>query len=179
MTPSELTVDTTPTAVQPFHINVPQSALDDLRRRLAATRWPEKETVADQSQGVQLATMKEMVRYWQSDYDWRKAEAKLNALPQFVTTIDGLDIHFIHVRSKHEHALPVVITHGWPGSIIEELKLIDPLTNPTAHGGRAEDAFDVVIPSLPGAFSSCSSFCRNASLSLANDISNLVASSFS
>ena len=150
MTPSELAVDTTPTAIQPFHINVPQSALDDLRRRLAATRWPEKETVADQSQGVQLATMKEMVRYWQSDYDWRKAEAKLNALPQFVTTIDGLDIHFIHVRSKHEHALPVVITHGWPGSIIEELKLIDPLTNPTAHGGRAEDAFDVVIPSLPG-----------------------------
>ena len=150
MTPAELAIDTTPTAIRPFHINIPQSALDDLRRRLAATRWPEKETVADQSQGVQLATMKEMVRYWQSDYDWRKAEAKLNALPQFVTTIDGLDIHFIHVRSKHEHALPVVITHGWPGSIIEELKLIDPLTNPTAHGGRAEDAFDVVIPSLPG-----------------------------
>jgi pimeloyl-ACP methyl ester carboxylesterase len=149
MTTSKTALDTA-LAVRPFKVNVPQSALDDLRRRLAATRWPDKETVADQSQGVQLETMKEIVRYWQNDYNWRTAEAKLNALPQFVTTIDGLEIHFIHVRSKHEHALPVIVTHGWPGSIIEELKLIDPLTNPTAYGGRAEDAFDVVIPSLPG-----------------------------
>ena len=131
-------------------VNVPEETLVDLRRRLAATRWPDNETVADQSQGVQSATMKELVRYWQTDYDWRKAEAKLNALPQFMTTIDGLDIHFIHVRSKHQNALPVIITHGWPGSIIEQLKIIEPLTNPTAHGGSASDAFDVVIPSMPG-----------------------------
>jgi pimeloyl-ACP methyl ester carboxylesterase len=137
-------------SIRPFHINVPEEALEDLHRRLAATRWPEKETVSDRSQGVQLATMKELVRYWQTDYDWRKCEARLNALPQFVTTIDGLDIHFIHVRSKHANALPVIITHGWPGSIIEELKIIGPLTDPTAYGGKAEDAFDVVIPSLPG-----------------------------
>ena len=136
--------------IRPFHINIPEKALVDLHRRLAATRWPERETVTDESQGVQLATMKELVRYWQTGYNWRKVEAKLNALPQFVTTIDGLDIYFIHVRSKHKNALPLIITHGWPGSVIEQLKIIDPLTNPTAHGGRAEDAFDVVIPSLPG-----------------------------
>jgi pimeloyl-ACP methyl ester carboxylesterase len=137
-------------SVRPFLIKIPEEALVDLHRRLASTRWPDKETVADPSQGVQLATMKELVRYWQTDYDWRKVEAKLNALPQFVTTIDGLDIHFIHVRSKKPNALPIIITHGWPGSIIEQLKIIDPLTNPTAHGGNAGDAFDVVIPSLPG-----------------------------
>ena len=144
------TADRNDVAIRPFNVHVPEETLVDLRRRLAATRWPDNETVADQSQGVQLATMKELVRYWRTDYDWRKAEAKLNALPQFVTTIDGLDIHFIHVRSKHENALPLIITHGWPGSIIEELKIIDPLVNPTTHGGRAEDAFDVVIPSMPG-----------------------------
>src|ERR1700719_1516286 len=129
---------------------VPQAALDDLRRRIAATRWPEKETVSDDSQGVQLATMQKLASYWAKDYDWRKCEAKLKALPHFVTNIDGLDIHFIHVRSKNPNALPIIITHGWPVSIIEQLKIIDPLTNPTAHGGKAEDAFDVVIPSLPG-----------------------------
>ena len=138
------------TSIRPFRVHVPQEALTDLRRRLAATRWPESETVSDRSQGVQLATMKELVRYWQKNYDWRKVEARLNALPQFVTTIDGLDIHFIHVRSKQANALPVIITHGWPGSIIEQLKIIGPLTDPTAYGGKAEDAFDVVIPSLPG-----------------------------
>ncbi len=122
----------------------------DLRRRLASTRWPDQELVADQSQGVQLATMKELVRYWQTDYDWRKVEARLDALPQFVTTIDGVDIHFIHVRSKQPNALPVIVTHGWPGSIIEQLKIIGPLTDPTAYGGTVADAFDVVIPSLPG-----------------------------
>ncbi len=137
-------------AIRPFHVSVPEEALVDLRQRLAATRWPDKETVNDQSQGVQLETMKALVRYWQTEYDWRKAEAKLNAWPQFITTIDGLDIHFIHVRSKHEHALPIIVTHGWPGSIIEQLKIIDLLTNPTAHGGNASDAFDVVIPSMPG-----------------------------
>jgi pimeloyl-ACP methyl ester carboxylesterase len=137
-------------AIRPFHINVPDAEITDLRRRLAATRWPDRETVDDRSQGVQRATMQKLVHSWRTDYDWRKVEAKLNALPQFVTNIDGIDIHFIHVRSKHEHALPVVITHGWPGSIIEQLKIIDPLTNPTAHGGSASDAFDVVIPSLPG-----------------------------
>jgi pimeloyl-ACP methyl ester carboxylesterase len=131
-------------------VNIPDEALDDLRRRITATRWPEKETVADPSQGVQLATMKELARYWAADYDWRKAETKLNALPNFITEIDGLDIHFIHVRSRHENALPLIVTHGWPGSIIEQLKIIDPLTNPTGHGGSAADAFDVVIPSLPG-----------------------------
>jgi pimeloyl-ACP methyl ester carboxylesterase len=138
------------TAIRPFTFQAPQAALDELRRRIAATRWPEKETVADSSQGVPLATMEDLARYWASDYDWRKAEAKLNALPQFVTKIDGLDIHIIHVRSKHPNALPLVITHGWPGSILEQIKLIGPLTDPTAHGGKAEDAFDVVIPSMPG-----------------------------
>jgi hypothetical protein len=137
-------------SMRPFHINVPDEALVDLRRRIAATRWPDKETVADQSQGVQLATMRELARYWATDYDWRKCEATLNALPQFITEIDGLDIHFIHVRSKHPNALPLIVTHGWPGSIIEQLKIIDPLTNPTAHGASASDAFDLVIPSMPG-----------------------------
>ena len=137
-------------SIRPFHINFPPEALADLKRRLAMTQWPERETVADRSQGVQLATMKALVGYWQSSYDWRKVEARLNALPQFVTRIDGLDIHFIHVRSKHPNALPVIITHGWPGSIVEELKIIGPLTDPTAHGGNAQDAFVVVIPSLPG-----------------------------
>jgi len=139
------------TAIRPFKIPVvSQTALDDLRRRIAATRWPEKETVADDSQGVQLATMKALAAYWGKNYDWRKCEAKLKTLPHFVTKIDGLDIHFIHVRSKNPNALPMIVTHGWPGSIIEQLKIIDPLTNPTAHGGKAEDSFDVVIPSLPG-----------------------------
>ena len=137
-------------AIRAFRIKVPQEALDDLRRRIAATQWPEKETVADQSQGMPLATMRELARYWATTYDWRKAEARLNALPQFITTIDGLDIHFIHVRSKNPNALPLIVTHGWPGSIIEQLKIIGPLTDPAAFGGKAEDAFDVVIPSMPG-----------------------------
>jgi pimeloyl-ACP methyl ester carboxylesterase len=136
--------------IRPFRIQVSDSALADLRRRIIGTRWPDKETVSDQSQGVQLATMQKLARYWATEYDWRKVEAKLNALPQFVTSIDGIDIHFIHVRSKHTNALPIIVTHGWPGSIIEQLKIIEPLTNPTAHGGTAADAFDVVIPSLPG-----------------------------
>jgi pimeloyl-ACP methyl ester carboxylesterase len=136
--------------VRPFHIDVPEEELVDLRRRIAATQWPEKETVADQSQGVPLAMTQELARYWATDYDWRKAEAKLNALPQFMTEIDGLDIHFIHVRSEHENALPLIVNHGWPGSVVEQLKIIDPLANPTAHGASAEDAFHVVIPSMPG-----------------------------
>jgi pimeloyl-ACP methyl ester carboxylesterase len=138
------------TAIRPFHFRVAEAELTELRRRISATRWPELETVDDDSQGVPLATLRELVRYWQTDYDWRKVEARLNALPQFITEIDGLDIHFIHVRSKHEHALPLIVTHGWPGSVIEQLKIIDPLTNPTAHGGSASDAFDLVIPSMPG-----------------------------
>jgi pimeloyl-ACP methyl ester carboxylesterase len=142
-------METHPT-VRPFRIDVPEEDLVDLRRRIADTQWPERETVADQSQGVQLATMQELARYWATDYDWRKVEAKLHTLPQFITEIDGLDIHFIHVRSKHEDALPLIVNHGWPGSIIEQLKIIAPLTDPTAHGGSAEDAFDVVIPSMPG-----------------------------
>ena len=137
-------------SIRPFKVQVPQAALDDLRRRIAATRWPDKETVADRSQGTQLAKLQELVRYWGTDYDWRKVEARLNAMPQFVTTIDGLDIHFIHVRSRHADALPVIVTHGWPGSVIEQLKIIAPLTDPTAHGGSAPDAFHVVIPSMPG-----------------------------
>jgi pimeloyl-ACP methyl ester carboxylesterase len=136
--------------VRPFRIDVPEEDLVDLRRRIAATQWPEKETVADESQGVPLATIQELARYWATDYDWRTCEAKLNALPQFMTEIDGLDIHFIHVRAEHEDALPLIVTHGWPGSIIEQLKILGPLTDPTAHGGSAEDAFDVVIPSMPG-----------------------------
>jgi Epoxide hydrolase N terminus len=138
------------TAIRPFRINVPEAELAELRRRVLATRWPDKETVADQSQGIQLAKLQELVRYWGTAYDWRKVEAQLNSLPQFMTTIDGVDIHFIHVRSRHHNALPVIITHGWPGSIIEQLKVIGPLTDPTAHGSSAEDAFDVVIPSMPG-----------------------------
>lgn len=133
-----------------FHVNVPQKEIDDLRKRILATRWPDKETVADASQGVQLATPRALVSYWGNGYDWRKCEKKLNSYPQFITNIDGLDIHCIHVRSKNPNALPMIVTHGWPGSIIEQLKIIDPLTNPTAHGGKAEDSFDVVIPSLPG-----------------------------
>src|SRR5690348_51007 len=137
-------------ALRPFHVNVPEAELTELRRRILATRWPERETVTDATQGVQLATVQALARYWATEYDWRKIEAKLNALPNFITEIDGLDIHFIHVRSKHENALPIIVTHGWPGSIIEQLKLIDPLANPTAHGASASDAFHVVIPSMPG-----------------------------
>jgi pimeloyl-ACP methyl ester carboxylesterase len=136
--------------IHPFHVDIPDEALDDLRRRIVATSWPEKETVADQSQGVPLAVIQRLTRYWMTDYDWRKCEAKLKALPQFTTAIDGVDIHFIHVRSEHDHALPLIVNHGWPGSIIEQLKIIDPLVNPTAHGGSASDAFHVVIPSMPG-----------------------------
>jgi pimeloyl-ACP methyl ester carboxylesterase len=138
------------TAVRPFSVNVPEEELVELRRRIRETRWPERETVSDDSQGVQLATMQKLARYWETDYDWRKVEARLNALPQFITEIDGLDIHFIHVRSKHEDALPLIVTHGWPGSVIEQLKIVEPLTDPTAHGGSASDAFHVVIPSMPG-----------------------------
>jgi len=137
-------------AIRPYHVYVPEQALTELRARVRATRWPEKETVSDRSQGNQLATMQEIVRYWGSEYDWRKVEARLNSFQNFVTTIDGVDIHFIHVRSRHLHALPVIITHGWPGSIIEQLKIIGPLTDPVAQGGSVQDAFDVVIPSMPG-----------------------------
>jgi pimeloyl-ACP methyl ester carboxylesterase len=144
------TITADATAIRPFRIEVPEDKLADLRRRLATTQWPSNELVADQSQGVQSATLRALARYWATDYDWRKAEAKLNALPQFVTEIDGVDIHFIHVRSPHENALPLIITHGWPGSVIEMLEIIGPLTDPTAHGGQAEDAFHLVIPSMPG-----------------------------
>jgi pimeloyl-ACP methyl ester carboxylesterase len=137
-------------AIHPFHAHHSEAELNELRKRIQATKWPERETVADASQGVQLATTQALARYWATEYDWRKIEAKLSALPQFMTEIDGLDIHFIHVRSKHKSALPLIVTHGWPGSIIEQMKIIDPLTNPTAHGGNASDAFDVVIPSMPG-----------------------------
>jgi pimeloyl-ACP methyl ester carboxylesterase len=137
-------------AIRPFHVDVPEAELTELRRRVKATNWPERETVTDASQGVQFATMQKLAHYWATDYDWRKCEAKLNALPQFMTAIDGLDIHFIHVRSKHDDALPLIVTHGWPGSVIEQLKIVDPLTNPTAHGASAADAFDLVIPSMPG-----------------------------
>jgi pimeloyl-ACP methyl ester carboxylesterase len=138
------------TEIHPFSVEVPEEDLVDLRRRIAATRWPERETVADETQGVQLATMQELVRYWGTEYDFRRVETRLNAVPQFTTEIDGLDIHFIHVRSQHKDALPLIVNHGWPGSVIEQLKIIDPLTNPTAHGASAADAFDVVIPSMPG-----------------------------
>jgi len=138
------------TAIRSFHVNVPEAELTELRRRINATRWPERETVTDASQGVQLATIQALARYWASTYDWRACEARLNAVPQFITEIDGLDIHFIHVRSKHDNALPLIVTHGWPGSIIEQMKIIDPLTNPTAHGASASDAFHLVIPSMPG-----------------------------
>src|ERR671920_1709812 len=136
--------------IRPFHVSVPEAELEDLRARIAATRWPEKETVEDASQGVPLATTQKVARYWHDEYDWRKCEARLNAYPQFVTEIDGLDIHFVHVRSKHEDALPLVVCHGWPGSFIEQMKIIDLLTDPTAHGGSASDAFHVVIPNMPG-----------------------------
>ncbi len=137
-------------AIRPFHVNVPEAELTELRRRIKATKWPERETVNDQTQGVQLATMQKLARYWETEYDWRKCEARLNAYPQFITEIDGLDIHFIHVSSKHEDALPLIVTHGWPGSVVEQLKIIGPLTDPTAHGGKASDAFHVVVPSMPG-----------------------------
>jgi pimeloyl-ACP methyl ester carboxylesterase len=150
LAPAHFAVAADDNTIRPFKVNVPEEQIVDLRRRIAATRWPDRETVADQSQGAQLAKFQELVRYWGTDYDWRKIETKLNALPQFTTNIDGLDIHFIHVRSRYPNALPVIVTHGWPGSIIEQLKIIGPLTNPTAHGGGAEDAFDVVIPSVPG-----------------------------
>jgi Epoxide hydrolase N terminus len=145
MATTERTID-----IRPFEVEISEEVLADLRRRIAATQWPEKETVADSSQGVPLAPMQELARYWATDYDWRKVEAQLQALPQFKTEIDGLDIHFIHVKSSHEDALPLIVNHGWPGSIIEQLKIIGPLTDPTAHGGSAADAFDVVIPSMPG-----------------------------
>jgi pimeloyl-ACP methyl ester carboxylesterase len=144
----EQSVDTD--AIRPFHVNVPEEELTELRRRINETRWPERETVTDQSQGVPLATIQKLARYWGNLYDWRKVEARLKAVPHFITEIDGLDIHFIHVRSKHENALPLIVTHGWPGSIIEQLKIIEPLTNPTAHGASASDAFHLVIPSIPG-----------------------------
>jgi pimeloyl-ACP methyl ester carboxylesterase len=137
-------------SIRPFRVNVPEEDLADLRRRILATRWPERETVPDPSQGVQLATMEKLAHYWATEYDWRRCEAKLNALPNYITEIDGLDIHFIHVRSRHENALPIIVTHGWPGSVVEQLKIVGPLTDPTAFGGTAEDAFDVVIPSMPG-----------------------------
>ncbi|MFZ1430381.1 MAG: epoxide hydrolase family protein [Geminicoccaceae bacterium] len=148
--PGELAAASAGDAVRPFQFSAPDEQLVDLRERIVATRWPERETVTDQSQGVQLATIQELARYWAVDHDWRRCEARLNALPQFTTEIDGVDIHFIHVRSKHENALPLIVTHGWPGSIIEQLKIIEPLTNPTAHGGSVSDAFDLVIPSMPG-----------------------------
>jgi len=136
--------------IRPFRINIPEKVLVDLRQRIATTRWPSKELIADPSQGVQLATIQALMRYWATNHDWRKTEAKLNALPQFTTEIDGLAVHFIHVKSRHADALPLIITHGWPGSVIELLGTIGPLTDPTAHGGRAEDAFDLVLPSIPG-----------------------------
>jgi hypothetical protein len=138
------------TSIRPFKVEVPQAALDDLRARIANTRWPDRETVDDQSQGIKLAKLKPLVEYWGTGYDWRKAEAKLNALPQFMTTIDGVDIYFIHVRSRHPNAMPLIMTHGWPGSVLELLKTVGPLTDPTAHGASAEDAFDLVLPSMPG-----------------------------
>ncbi|WP_322753213.1 epoxide hydrolase [Frankia sp. Cas3] len=138
------------TDIRTFRVDIPEEAIADLRRRIAATRWPSRELVTDRSQGVHLATIQELARYWAADYDWRRCEARLNALPQFTTEIDGVDIHFIHVKSRHEHALPLIMTHGWPGSVIELLEVVGPLTDPTAHGGRAEDAFDLVLPSLPG-----------------------------
>ena len=138
------------TAVRPFHVSIPEAELVEMRKRIKATRWPERETVTDESQGVKLSMMQDLTRYWATDYDWRKVESRLNAQPQFITEIDGLEIHFIHARSKHENALPLIVTHGWPGSVVHNLKIIDPLTNPTAHGGSASDAFHLVIPSMPG-----------------------------
>ena len=148
--PAALPADLEAAVIRPFHVDIHEEELEDLRRRIQATRWPEKELVDDRSQGVQLATLQELARYWTTDYDWRKAEAKLNALPQFTTEIDGVDVHFIHVKSGHKNALPLIMTHGWPGSVIEVLETVGPLSDPTAHGGSAEDAFDLVLPSLPG-----------------------------
>src|ERR1700730_8495217 len=148
--PAQMAAAAGDTAIRPFRVNVPEADLADLRKRIAATKWPEREQVADATQGVQLATMQKLAQYWANSHDWRKCEAKINAVPNFITEIDGLDIHFIHVRSQHENALPMIVTHGWPGSIIEQMKIIEPLTNPTAHGGAAADGFHLVIPSLPG-----------------------------
>ena len=150
MTEGAEQTDSDKTAIRPFQVNVPEAELTELRRRINAARWPERETVTDDSQGVPLAMLQALACHWAADYDWRKCEVKLNALPHFMTGIDGLDIHFIHVRSDHDHALPLIVTHGWPGSVIEQLRIIDPLTNPTAHGASASDAFHLVIPSLPG-----------------------------
>ena len=150
LSPSRLRAAPGGSAVRPFEVHIPEAALTDLRRRLLSARWPDRETAADTKQGVPLATLQPLVRYWATGYDWRKIEAKLNALPMFLTEIDGLDIHFIHVRSRHQNAMPMIMTHGWPGSVLELLKAIGPLTDPTAHGGKAEDAFDLVIPSIPG-----------------------------
>ena len=141
---------TVQTEIRPFHVDIPEEQIDDLRRRIEATRWPSKELVEDRSQGVQLATTQELARYWTTDYDFARIEARLNALPQFTTEIDGVDIHFIHVRSRHENALPLIMTHGWPGSVVELLDAVGPLTDPTSHGGTADDAFDLVLPSIPG-----------------------------
>jgi pimeloyl-ACP methyl ester carboxylesterase len=149
-TPQSTVRATDRNAIRPFQVNVPETELAELRRRINATRWPDRETVSDATQGVQLATTQALARYWATEYDWRRCEAQLNAYPQFITEVDGLDIHFIHVRSKHENALPLIVTHGWPGSVVEQLKIIEPLTNPTAHGASATDAFHVVIPSMPG-----------------------------
>ena len=147
---SDTTTASAESAVRPFRIEVPQGEIDELRRRISATRWPTRELVTDRSQGVQLAAIQNLARYWTTEYDWRRCEARLNALPQFKTEIDGLDIHFIHVESAHKNALPLIMTHGWPGSVVELLETIGPLTDPTAHGGRAEDAFHLVLPSIPG-----------------------------
>ena len=146
---SDTTTASAESAVRPFRIEVPQGEIDELRRRISATRWPTRELVTDRSQGVQLAAIQNLARYWTTDYDWRRCEARLNALPQFKTEIDGLDIHFVHVESAHQNALPLIMTHGWPGSVVELLETIGPLTDPTAHGGRAEDAFHLVLPSIP------------------------------
>jgi pimeloyl-ACP methyl ester carboxylesterase len=150
VTPAAAIQSADDSAIRPFRVNFPQAKLDDLRKRIGATVWPEKETVADTSQGVQLATMQALAHYWVTEHDWRKCEARLNAVPNFVTEVDGVDIHFVHVRSRHADALPMIVTHGWPGSIIEQMKIVEPLTDPTAHGGRDSDAFHLVIPSLPG-----------------------------
>jgi hypothetical protein len=148
--PASLRASADDASLRPYQVRFPDSDLEDLRRRIQATKWPDREQVPDTTQGVQLSTMRDLARHWASNYDWRKIEARLNAVPNFITEIDGLDIHFIHVRSKHENALPVIVTHGWPGSIIEQMKIVEPLTNPTAHGATAADAFHLVIPSLPG-----------------------------
>src|SRR5213080_2738486 len=161
MTPLDTARETATDAIRPFHFHASDEDLTDLRQRIKATRWPEKEPVADFSQGVPLATMQKLARYWTTEYDWRKVEAKINSYPNFITEIDGLDIHFIHVRSKEENALPVIVTHGWPGSVIEQLKIVDPLVNPTAHGGSASDAFDVVRSEERRVGKECIAVCRS------------------